>query len=134
MRPRMFSILSICLVARVGSAQTQRSDTLFVSSNYIVDTATAGVELIATFDSAAARTAMLRLDAPVATLGGKRWVLGDILVSLDINGAGYVAKWTVAGPAGVIGAYVAAFRALVRSRHPIYDYGVRKLVVRCACD
>lgn len=134
MRPFLLSILLTCVGVQIGSAQARRGDTLFVSDNYLVDSTTAGIELVAKFDSATARTAMLRLDAPVVTIGGKRWVLGDILVTLDINGRGYVAIWTVAGPAKVIDAYVADFRALVRNRHPIYDFGIRKMVVRCACD
>jgi len=77
---------------------------------------------------------MLRLDAPVATINGRLWVLGDILVALSVNGNGFVAVWTVAGPKDVIEAYLAEFRSIVRTKHPIYDFGIRSLIVRCACD
>jgi hypothetical protein len=115
---------------RAGQA---RGDTLFVSDRYL-GKEVAGAEITAKFDSPDARTAMLRLDALVATIKGRRWVLGDILVTLSVNGNGFVAVWTVAGPKDVIEAYVADFRAIVRDRHPIYDFGIRSLIVRCACD
>jgi len=120
------------LLARPAIAQI-RGDTLFVSDRYL-GVSTAGAEITAKFDSPGARTAMLRLDAPIATINGRSWVLGDILVTLSVNGNGYVAVWTIAGPKTVIEAYLAAFRQIVRGRHPIYDSGVRALTVRCACD
>lgn len=128
------SVVLVIVMARSGLAQSPRGDTLLVSDRYLVSTPAAGAALVAKFDSAAARTAMLRLDAPVTTFNGKRWLLGDILVTLDVNGNGYVATWTIAGPKEVIDAYLADFRLVVRSRHPIYDFGIRRLVVRCACD
>ena len=115
---------------RTGQA---RGDTLFVSDRYI-GKEVAGAEITAKFDASDARTTMLRLDAPVATINGRRWVLGDILVALSVNGNGFVAVWTVAGRKDVIEAYLAEFRSIVRTRHPIYDFGIRSLIVRCACD
>ena len=132
----MRSIATLALVsiffARLAGAQV-RGDTLVVSDRYL-GKSTAGAEITAKFDSPGARTAMLRLDAPVGTINGKLWVLADILVTLNINGNGYVAVWTVAGPKEVVATYLAAFRQIVRNRHPVYDYGLRSLVVRCACD
>jgi len=55
-------------------------------------------------------------------------------VALSVNGNGFVAVWTVAGPKDVIEAYLAEFRSIVRTKHPIYDFGIRSLIVRCACD
>ena len=128
-------VVAACLTvlsARPSTAQG-RGDTLFVSDRYLGRTVT-GAEITAKFDSSAARTTMLRLDAPVATIDGRRWVLGDILVGLSVNGNGVVAVWSVAGPKNVIDAYLRGFRAIVRMRHPIYDFGIRSLIVRCACD
>ena len=134
MRTLLFTALLTSLVTASGAAQV-RGDTLFVSDRYLVTPAVGG-EITAKFedDSSAARTAMLRLDAPIATIDGRLWVLGDLLVTLSVNGNGYVAVWTVAGPKNVIEAYLAALRALSQRRHPIYDFGVRSLIVRCACD
>lgn len=134
MRALLFAALLTSLVTASANAQA-RGDTLFVSDRYLANPAV-GAEITAKFesDSSAARTAMLRLDAPVATIDGRRWVLGDLLVTLSVNGNGYVALWTVAGPKNVIEAYLAGLRALSRKRHPIYDFGVRSLIVRCACD
>ena len=132
---RTFALSALLMYAFTGSAsaQSRRGDTLFVSDRYLIG-ATAGAAITAKFDSSRARTAMLRLDAPVATVSGKRWVLGDILVTLGVNGNGYVAVWTVAGPRNVIDAYLTRLRTLARKRHPIYDFGINELVVRCACD
>lgn len=134
MRSFRSAALLTSLVTTSAAAQV-RGDTLFVSDRYLV-TPAVGAEITAKFedDSSAARTAMLRLDAPVATIDGRRWVLEDLLVTLSVNGNGSVAIWTVAGPKPVVEAYLAALRARFRSRHPIYDFGVRALVVRCACD
>jgi hypothetical protein len=117
----------------VNAQTTRRGDTIFVSDRYLT-AATTGAEIIAKFDSVAARTSMLRLDAPVATINGKAWVLGDILVSVDLNGNGYVARWTIAGPRPVVDEYLARFRTVTRQRSPIYDSGIHALIVRCACD
>jgi hypothetical protein len=132
MRTLRFATLLVAFVAGPAAAQA-RDDTLFVSDRYIIGPA-AGAELTAKFDSSGSRTAMLRLDAPVATVTGKPWVLGDILVTLSVNGNGSVAVWSVAGPTDVIAAYLAAFREIVRASHPICDFGIRSLIVRCACD
>jgi hypothetical protein len=129
-------LAAILLLGAVDSANaqtTRRGDTIFVSDRYLTAGAT-GAELIAKFDTAAARTSMLRLDAPVATINGRAWVLGDILVSLDLNGNGYVARWMVAGPRNVVEEYLARFRTITRQRSPIYDSGIHALIVRCACD
>lgn len=132
--PSRFAFAALVLALSASPVVAQmRGDTLFVSDRYL-GKSTAGAELTAKFDSSSARTAMLRLDAPVATVNGRRWVLGDILVTLSLNGNGVVAVWTVAGPRDVIAAYLSDFRAIVRTRHPIYDFGIRSLVVRCACD
>ena len=126
-------VLVACAVGSAAAQTTQRGDTIFVSDRYLT-TATTGAEIIAKFDSAAARTSMLRLDAPVTTVNGKAWTLGDILVSLDLNGNGYVARWVIAGPRSVVEAYLARFRSITRQRSPIYDSGIHALIVRCACD
>jgi len=134
MRTVLLGALLTSIVSTLATAQNRR-DTLFVADRYLV-TAPVGARITAKFedDSAAARAAMLRLDTPIATIKGRRWVLGDVLVSLSIDGNGIDAVWTVAGPQEVIDAYLLALRARAGSRHPIYDFGVRSLVVRCACS
>jgi len=127
------AILLVCASGSANAQTTRRGDTIFVSDRYL-SAATTGAEIIAKFESAAARTSMLRLDSPVATVNGKEWTLGDILVSLDLNGNGYVAHWVIAGPRSVVDAYLSRFRNITSKRSPIYDSGVHALVVRCACD
>lgn len=132
MRSTAFAMILSFFVGRGALAQL-RGDTLFVSDRYL-GRPVAGAEITAKFDSATARTAAMRLDAPIATIDGRRWVLGDILVTLNVNGNGYVAVWTVAGPRDVIAVYLANVRESARTHHPIYDLGIRPLLVRCACD
>jgi len=134
MRTLLLGLLLTPLLSTSAAAQGH-GDTLFVADRYLV-TAAVGARITAKFDddSAAARTAMLRLDTPIATIRGRRWVLSDVLVSLSVDGNGVVAIWTVAGPKDVIEAYLVAFRTLARGRHPIYDSGVQSLIVRCACS
>ena len=134
MRTLLLSAL-LTTVLSVSGAARARGDTLFVADRYLV-TAAVGARITAKFedDSSAARTAMLRLDTPIATINGKPWVLGDVLVSLGVNGNGVDATWTVAGPRNVIEGYLATLRTIARDRHPIYDFGVQSLVVRCACN
>jgi hypothetical protein len=132
-----YCIFIFALLSLPSSALGQRSfarDTLFVSDRFLTSRSTAGAEIIANFGTAEARAATIRLDAPVATLDGRTWILSDILITADFNGNGYVATWKVAGPTPVIERHIAQIREMTKARDLIYDHGIRKLFVKCACD
>ena len=65
---------------------------------------------------------------------GRKWILSDILVNADFNGNGFVAIWRIAGPAAVIDRHLAQIREMTKDRNLIYDHGIRRLLVKCACD
>jgi hypothetical protein len=126
--------LSLATAAPVAAqASPTRRDTVFVSDRFFADSTTTGARIVAKFESAEARAALLGLQGVVTTANGRQWVLGDILVHLDLVGNGYVATWSVAGPRSVVEAHLARVRELTRDRKPIYDHGIYTLVVRCAC-
>ena len=132
---RIAAVLLV-IIAPVGHAQSwrDRPETLFVADRFISDTTTMGARITAKFDSVSALARELDLTASVATYAGRTWRLRDILVITDFNGNGYVATWMVAGPRDVIEAHLARITTLTRDRRPIYDYGIKRLAVRCACD
>jgi len=109
-------------------------DTLHVSDRFFSDSTTTGVIILMKFNTAAQRAGMLRLDAVVDTAARRPWLLSDLLVSMDLNGNGYVATVRLAGPRAVIDRYVARIEAIANDRSVIYDFGVRRAVVRCSCD
>jgi hypothetical protein len=80
------------------------------------------------------RALTLRLDAEIGKFDGRVWILSDILVSTDFNGNGYIAIWRVAGPTQVIDRHLAQIVAMTKNRDMIYDHGIRRLFVKCACD
>ena len=131
--------IALCLCLVVASAvDAQRpmlpSDTLRVSAKYFSDTSTIGAVITAKFRTSPQRAAVFRLDAPIDSTGGRVWLLEDVLVSLDIDGGGFIAIWRVAGPRRVIEAHLARVLELAKDRSVIYDYDIRRAIVRCACD
>jgi hypothetical protein len=123
-----------CGAALPAQSYATRTDTVHVADRYLFDTTTMGAEVIAKFGSAAVLMRELALDLHVAEYGKRRWTLRDILVTIDFNGNGDVARWTVAGPRSVVDAHLAHIRELALNRSYIYDHGIRRRIVLCACD
>ena len=60
-------------------------------------------------------------------------MLSDILVTLDLDGNGFVAVWKIAGARRVVDAHLKHVRELAADRRVIYDFDIRRAIVRCAC-
>jgi hypothetical protein len=135
---RIFSGLLVAATCIATSLPAQvpnpAPDTIWVSDRFFFDSTTTGARILAKFRTADARTSLLALDGPVTTIDGRRWTIGDILVRLDLNGNGFVAMWTVAGPRRVVETHLARVRELAENRRIIYDHDIRLMLVRCACD
>ena len=135
--PSATALIALALTA-VACARAQapapRGDTIHVADRYFADTTTTGAEILAKFRTSPQRAEMLRLDAPIDSADGRRWLLEDILVSIDISANGYVATWRIAGPRRIVERYLDRVVALAKDRSVIYDHGIRRLVVKCACD
>ena len=130
-------LLVACLAFGVaGQVEGQSGaprDTIYVADRFLGES-TIGAVVVAKFDNPKIRAETLRLDAPVLTVNGREWVLGYVLVKADFDGNGYIAIWTIAGPKAVVDAHTAAILAMTKDRTKIYDHGIRRVVVRCACD
>ena len=129
-------MLVVCGIAASLPAQAPQAalDTIAVSTRFIADSTTIGARIVAKFRTSEARISVLALDGVVATIEGRSWTVEDILVQLDLNGNGFVAIWTVAGPRRVIDAHLAHVLELARDRRVIYDHEIHLMPVRCACD
>jgi hypothetical protein len=93
------------------------------------------------FHSRELMVAKLSLDLVVGTVPDSRSptrervvTLGDILVSLDLNGNGFVGSWTVAGPRSLITAYVAGLSKSNDDRSVFYDFGFTELTPSFSTD
>jgi len=127
--------MSFVASATLGAqARELPPDTLRVSDRFFADSATTGAVIVAKFQTSLQRADFLRLEIPIDSTARRRWLFQDILVSIDLNGNGWVASWRIAGPRRVIDAYLARVVALAKDRSVIYDYGIRRAVVTCNCD
>jgi len=127
--------LSFVIPAALG-AQTLElpTDTLRVSDRFFADSTTTGAVILAKFQTSLQRADFLRLEIPVDSIARRRFLFQDILVSIDLNGNGWVASWRIAGPRRIIDAYLARVIALAKDHSVIYDYGIWRAVVLCNCD
>jgi len=118
MRTFLEALVAVTCIAASLPAQVPiaSQDTISVSDRFFVDSTTTGARILAKFRTAEARASMLALDGLVTTIEGRRWMIGDILVQLDLNGNGFVAVWTVAGPRRVIETHLARVRESARKR------------------
>jgi hypothetical protein len=88
----------------------------------------------AKFTTAKVMASYLRLDSPVGTFASRSWVLGDILVSLDLNANGHVASWRVSGPAPLIEGYLSGIEQMHSERHEIYDLSSQDICMEPSRD
>ena len=130
----IFALMSLLPLNASAQGQPRVGDTLFVADRFINGPGTVGARMVAKFTTAAMRANEFRLDAEVAVYKNRKWLLDDILVSVDFNANGSVATWTVAGPKSVIDAHVAHLRELALDRSKVYDHGIRFMFVKCNCD
>ena len=132
---RFLLVLAIVtLHTRTLAAQLARKgDTIYVADRFLGASATA-YHLFAKFHTAADRAREMRLDKIISGEGARSRTFGDIVVSANFDGNGYLASWIVAGPRRIVERYVQQVRQRMGDRRIIYDSSIRRLVVRCACD
>jgi hypothetical protein len=131
--PILLAVLSFATSLQAQNAKPP-VDTFYVADRFFADKTTTGAVIVAKFQTAKQRADLLRFETTVDSAADRVWRFDDILISLDLDGNGWVAIWRVAGPKPVVEKHLARVRELARGRSVIYDYEIRPAVVRCACD
>ena len=81
-----------------------------------------GVSISAKFNSHEQMYESLSLTKKIGTFKSEEWVLGDILVSVDLNANGAVASWSVSGPEPLISEYLKDLEAGYKDRSLFYVF------------
>jgi hypothetical protein len=86
-----------------------------------------GAGISAKFNSRKQMEETLSLTGKIGSFKSKQWVLGDILVSMDLNANGDVAYWTVSGPKPLVSEYLKELEAAYKDRSLFYDFGYSEI-------
>jgi len=91
-----------------------------------------GIEIDGKFESEAALITTLALSTEIGLFKDrhypfniKTWTLRDILVSVDFNGGGSVAKWQVSGSKPLLLSYLDGLKKKNEDKSLFYDFGYR---------
>jgi hypothetical protein len=89
-----------------------------------------GIEIVGKFQSEEQLFDTLNLQKMIGTFKAKKhpfnstnWRLRDILVALDLNGNGNVAKWRVSGPKPLLMDYLEGLKQRYEDKSVFYDFG-----------
>lgn len=122
----------LCSCTHCKRPSTATDDTTVVADHkyWGGDEGNAARRLFAKFDDGTKMGDVLNLNQPIMDFSGLRWVLGDIVICIDLNGNGHAALWDVSGPKPVIETYLAWMNDLSQnSASGIYDYGTE--IIKC---
>lgn len=82
-----------------------------------------GAGIVGKFNSREQMEEELSLTKKIGTFRSKERVLGDILVSIDLNANGDVASWTVSGPKPLVSEYLNTLETGYKDKSLFYDFG-----------
>jgi hypothetical protein len=100
-----------------------------------------GIEINGKFGSEAALITTLSLSTEIGPFKDRhypfderKWTLRDILVSVDFNGGGSVAKWQVSGPKPLLLSYLDGLKKKSEDKSSFYDFGYRFMTFKPSAD
>jgi len=132
---RLFLLLACLCCSLTVHAQTKTSENtgpVLVADSYYWTgpEGNVGIEIVGKFQSEDLLFDTLNLQRIIGTFKAKRhpfnstnWILRDVLVTLDLNGTGNVAKWRVCGPRPLLLDYLEDLKQRAEERSVFYDFG-----------
>ncbi len=127
----------IALTPATVAAQdtTQILDTADVAERFLWGPeVTVGIAFAASFLTAEARAEALDLRQSLGSFDGREFVLGDVLLDLDLDGLGFNASWRVIGPNSIVEPYFTRLRVRANAHAGIHSMSTRRFAAVCACD
>lgn len=89
-----------------------------------------GLSLVGKFDSPEKLRETFVPAKVLSVFSGRRWILSDILVSVDFNANGSAASWKVSGPRPVLEQYLATLKAGYQNKTLLYDFSFSEIDFR----
>lgn len=89
-----------------------------------------GLSLVGKFDSPEKLRETFDPAKVLSVFSGRRWILSDILVSVDFNANGSTASWKVSGPRPVLEQYLATLKAGYQNKTLLYDFSFSEINFR----
>ena len=141
--------VTVILLVSVCPAYAQRTDKLEAKKSVLISDqyywsapeGNLGIEVDGKFESEAALITTLALSTEIGVFKDRhypfnvrKWTLRDILVSVDFNGGGSVAKWRVSGPKPLLLSYLDGLRKKNEDRSVFYDLGYRFVIFKPSND
>lgn len=86
-----------------------------------------GLTIFGKFNSAQKMAETFNLSQEIGSFNNRKWILRDILLTVDFGGNGNVAQWQVSGPKPLIQKYLNDLKAQYANKSVFYDFGYSTL-------
>jgi len=136
-------LVSVCAAYAQQAGRREVKEFVPISDKYYYTGAEGnlGIEIDGKFKSESALITTLALATEIGLFKDRhypfevrKWTLRDILVSVDFNGGGSVAKWKVSGPKPLLLSYLDGLTKKSADKSIFYDFGYRLINFKPSTD